>query len=138
MEENKYFIVSIEKDQDGSYIAYNIDDSDFTLLGRGDSVAEAKNDFFNSVLEIKMSFEKRGKVIPEVLMNDPKFQFDLSSLFEYYSMINVSAFARYVGINDALMRQYKKGGTYISDTQLEKIEKGIHKLGKEFANLSII
>ncbi len=45
--EKKSFIVSIEKDVDGSYIAYNIDDSDFTLLGRGATVTEAKNDFSN-------------------------------------------------------------------------------------------
>ncbi len=52
-------------------------------------------------------------------------------------MINVSAFARYIGINDALMRQYKKGGTYVSEAQLKKIEKGINQLGNEFASLSI-
>ncbi len=132
------FIVSIEKDTDGSYIAYNIDDSDFALLGRGKTVAEAKEDFFNSVAEIKASFENTGRTIPAVLTEQPHFQFDISSLFEYYSMINVSAFARYIGINDALMRQYKQGGTYVSEAQLKKIEKGINKLGSEFASLSII
>ncbi len=136
--EKKCFIVSIEKDSDGSYIAYNIDDNGFTLLGRGASVAEAKQDFFISVEEIKASFETTGRQTPEVLTELPHFQFDISSLFEYYSMINVSAFARYIGINDALMRQYKKGGTYISETQLKKIESGIHQLGQELAQLSIV
>ncbi len=132
-----FFTVSIEKDADGSYIAYNIDDNDFTLLGRGKSVAEAKEDFFNSVAEIKESFETAGRAIPEVLLEIPHFQFDISSLFEYYSMINVSAFARYVGINESLMRQYRKGGTYVSENQLKKIEEGINQLGNEFASLSI-
>ncbi len=136
--EKSHFIVSIEKDTDGSYIAYNIDDNGFTLLGRGTSVAEAKDDFFNSAEEIRKSFENTGRSIPDVLTESPHFQFDISSLFEYYSMINVSAFARYIGINDALMRQYKKGGTYVSEAQLKKIETGINKLGEEFANLSII
>ncbi len=136
--ETRQFTVSIEKDTDGSYIAYNIDDSDFTLLGRGASVAEAKEDFFNSVAEIKASFETTGRTVPSVLTEQPHFQFDISSLFEYYSMINVSAFARYVGINDALMRQYKQGGTYVSEAQLKKIEKGINRLGTELSSLSII
>ncbi len=136
--EKMFFTVSIEKDSDGSYIAYNIDDSGFTLLGRGESVAQAKEDFFNSIAEIKESFESTGRTIPEVLLETPHFQFDISSLFEYYSMINVSAFARYIGINESLMRQYKKGGTYVSETQLKKIEEGINQLGNEFANLSII
>ncbi len=136
--ERKHFTVSVEKDTDGSYIAYNIDDNGFILLGRGATVAEAKEDFFNSVAEIKASFETTGRNIPEVLTELPHFQFDISSLFEYYSMINVSAFARYIGINDALMRQYRQGGTYVSEAQLKKIEKGINRLGTELASLSII
>ncbi len=52
-------------------------------------------------------------------------------------MFNVSALGRYLGINPGLMRQYKKGDIYISDTQLEKIEAGIHRLGSELAALSI-
>ena len=134
----KHFIVSIEKDTDGSYIAYNVDDSDFTLLGRGDSVAEARADFNNSIQEIQSSFQDRGIAVPEELTAVPEFKFDLSSLFEYYSMINVSAFARYLGINPALMRQYKKGDVYVSEKQLKKIEEGIHTLGKELASLSIV
>ena len=134
----KHFIVSIEKDTDGSYIAYNVDDSDFTLLGRGASVAEAKADFNNSIKEIQSSFQDRGIAVPEELTAVPEFKFDLSSLFEYYSMINVSAFARYLGINPALMRQYKKGDVYVSEKQLKKIEDGIHTLGKELASLSIV
>jgi hypothetical protein len=134
----KHFIVSIEKDTDGSYIAYNVDDSDFTLLGRGASVAEARADFNNSIKEIQSSFQDRGIAVPEELTAVPEFKFDLSSLFEYYSMINVSAFARYLGINPALMRQYKKGDVYVSEKQLKKIEDGIHTLGKELASLSIV
>lgn len=65
-------------------------------------------------------------------------KFDVSSLFEYYSVLNVSAFARYLGINDALLRQYKKGGTYISEAQLKRIEDGIHALGNEFTRLRLV
>lgn len=138
MAEKKHFVVSIEKDNDGTYIAYNIDDSGFTLLGRGNTVAEAKNDFFNSVHEAVSVCTETGSMVPDILSVVPEFRFDLSSLFEYYSMINVSAFARYVGINDALMRQYKRGETYVSDAQLKKIENAIHRLGNEFSNLSIV
>ena len=138
MEKKKHFIVSVEKDKDGSYIAYNIDDNGYTLLGRGNTVAEARKDFADSVMEVAESEMERTGVVSEILTTAPEYKFDLSSLFEYYSMINVSAFARFVGINDALMRQYKKGNTYVSDVQLKKIENGIHKLGNELANLSIV
>lgn len=130
--------VTIEKDSDGSYIAYNTDDCKYVLLGRGNSVKDAKSDFMDSVAEIKASEAEQGIEGSSYLNSDIEFSFDLSSLFEYYSMINVSALARYLGINPALMRAYKKGDTYVSDKQLKKIEDGIRHLGNDLASLSIV
>lgn len=130
--------VTIEKQQDGTYMAYNTEESDFSLIGTGDTVSEAKTDFFNSIEEVKQSMTDNDIEIPAILTQKPVFKFDLASLFEYYSMLNVSAFARFIGINDALMRQYKKGNTYISDAQLQKIESGIHSLGREFTSLKLV
>ena len=42
---DNFFIVTIEKDKDGTYIAYNVDESPYTLIGRGATVKEAKADF---------------------------------------------------------------------------------------------
>lgn len=126
------FIVTIEKDKDGTFIAYNVDESPYTLIGRGATVKEAKADFANSMQEVKESEEKREGAAA------PVFRFDLPSLFEYYSMLNVSAFARYLGINETLMRQYKKGNTYISDVQLQKIEDGLHRLGADLLELRLV
>lgn len=138
MEQQKKFVVSVEKDSDGTYVAYNMDFSDYTLLGRGNTVAEAKADFCNSMEEVAGLIRSEGREIPEEFVAPPVFKFDLSSLFEYYSMINVSAFARYVGINAALMRQYRQGNTYVSDRQLKKIEDAIHRLGSELSSLTLI
>ena len=135
---DKFFIVTIEKEKDGTYIAYNVDESPYTLIGRGATVKEAKADFANSMQEIKESEEERGGAAAPILSAAPAFRFDLSSLFEYYSMLNVSAFARYLGINETLMRQYKKGNTYISDVQLQKIEYGLHRLGADFLGLRLV
>lgn len=129
--------VTIEKQSDGTYIAYETGENQSTLIGTGSSVSEAKSDFFNSVQEVIEMFEEMGDQVPEYLMEEPEFKFDLASLFEYYSILNVSAFARFVGINDALMRQYKKGNTYISESQLSKIEQGINTIGRELASLRL-
>ena len=131
-------IVNIEKQNDGTYIAYNKSGDDVALIGTGNTVSEAKDDFFNSVQETIEACQDNGIKIPAPLQEEVTFKFDLSSLFEYYSVLNVSAFARYLGINDTLMRQYKKGNTYISDSQLRKIENGIHALGQEFSNLRLV
>ena len=50
----------------------------------------------------------------------------------------MSAFAKSIGLNDSLLRHYKKGGVYISDAQLAKIEDGIHKLGQELSALRLL
>lgn len=132
------FIVTIEKDSDGTFIAYNTDESPYTLIGRGGTVKDAKADFMHSMQEVKASEEEREGAAAPILSASPVFKFDLSSLFEYYSMLNVSAFARYLGINETLMRQYKKGNTYISDLQLQKIEDGLHRLGADFLGLRLV
>ena len=130
--------VQIEKQDDGSYIAYNTTGNMLQLICTGETVAEAKSDFMNSMQEMIESCKEDGEAIPTALTEEPEFFFDVSSLFEYYSVINVSAFAKLVGINDSLLRQYKRGGTYISDAQLGKIEAGIHQLGKEFSSLRLV
>ncbi len=130
--------VRIEKQSNGTYIAYNTTGDHVTLLGTGDTVSEAKKDFRDSYEGVKESYESRGDFMPVELTEEISFHFDISSLFEYYSMINVSALARYLGINPSLMRQYKKGDTYISDSQLEKIEEGIHRLGTELQALKLV
>lgn len=130
--------VQIEKQSDGTYIAYNTTGDMVQLVGTGETVAEAKDDFMNSVEEIIESYKEDGMPVPAELEEAHEFFFDVSSLFEYYSVINVSAFAKMVGINDSLLRQYKRGGTYISDAQLGKIESGIHQLGKELSSLRLV
>lgn len=130
--------VSIEKQSDGTYIAYNTSGEKVQLIGTGDTVKEAKEDFFNTLEETKQSYVDLGDEMPACLSESIDFNFDLSSLFEYYSIFNVSALGRYLGINDSLMRQYRKGDTPISDKQLEKIEAGIHRLGVELAALRLV
>ena len=130
--------VQIEKQSDGTYIAYNTTGDMVQFIGTGDTVAEAKTDFMNSIEEIIESYKEDAQPVPVELTEQPEFYFDVSSLFEYYSVINVSAFAKMVGINDSLLRQYKRGGTYISDAQLGKIEAGIHQLGQELSSLRLV
>ena len=130
--------VKIEKQNDGTYLAYNNDNDMFVLVGTGETVSEAKMDFFNSIDEIKETFTGNSERVPDYLMGTPVFYFDLASLFEYFNIINVSAFSRYVGINDSLMRQYRKGDTYISEAQLSRIEEGVHKIGAELSSLKLV
>lgn len=126
--------VIIEKDKNGRYIAYNVDVKGMVAIGSGDTVKEAKEDFENSLEELAEDMSVAQK---ELLISKPEYKFDLSSLFEYYSVLNISALGKFLGINSSLLRQYKRGDTYISEKQLKKIEEGIHVLGKELYELSL-
>ena len=67
-------IVSIEKQSDGSYIAYNTTGDKVRIIGTGDTVNEAKEDFFNSLDEVKNSYIEIGDVMPECLAEEIEFQ----------------------------------------------------------------
>ena len=51
MEETKRFTVTIEKDTDGTYVAYNINGDGYVISGRGASVEEARRAFLNTMRE---------------------------------------------------------------------------------------
>ena len=75
--------VRVEKNPDGTYIAYNVDGESICLIGSGDSVNDAKTDFCNSVKETTEAFMEKNVNLPHYLYSDVDFYFDLSSLFEY-------------------------------------------------------
>ena len=119
----------IELGEDGSYGIFTPDLKN-TIIGNGDSVTEAKADFEEGIKEMKASFLERGLPLPDELVDlEFVFKYDIPSFFNYYSMLNASGFARFIGMNPTLLLQYKLGRAYISEKQMKRIENGIHKLG---------
>ena len=50
-----------------------------TIIGEGNTVAEAKADFLNSVNELMLYYKETGKQIPEELIDiEFEFKFDMS------------------------------------------------------------
>ena len=136
MNKNSY-LVSVEKQEDGTYIAYNKECTS-TAIGSGITAQEAIEDFKNTLNELRdMSIEK-GRKVPDVCLKEPVFKFDVSSLLEYYTVLNATAFAKRIGLNPTLLRQYKRGGTYISTNQLKRIEDGLHVLANELASVRLV
>jgi len=127
----------IEKGKDGTYGVFT-PDIDHTIIGSGATASEAKADFENSVKEMLASYIDIGRPIPKELQGIAfVYKYDLASLFNYYNWINVTQFAKIAGINSGLMRQYKTGGTYISETQTRKIESALHQLGDELTAVKL-
>lgn len=127
----------IEKNSQGKYSIYT-PNIETTIVGEGDSVCSAKEDFDRSVKEMVASYVDAGDELPmelEDLTFD--YRYDVASVFNYFDFINVSKFAKWAGINPGLMRQYKTKSTYISENQANKIEAALRKVGKELASVSL-
>ena len=135
---SKKAVIIIEKGLDGGYSVFPSDDIKSVIIGDGATVEEAKADFLNSFEEVVRFLQEDGLPVPEDMQDVVfEFRYDLSSLFNYYSLFNVTQLAKRLGINPSLMRQYKSGKAYISDKQISKIEEGIHRLGQELISLKI-
>jgi len=127
----------IEKGKDGKFGIFtpNINS---TIIGEGNTVEEAKADFENSLKEIIEAYKEHGDALPKELENiEFIYKYDIASMFNYYDWINVSRFAKKAGINASLMRQYKKGNTYVSANQIGKIENALHVMGNELSAIKL-
>ena len=131
-------VALIEKGSDVSFGVFT-PDLESTIIGNGSSVSEAKADFENTFKEILEACSESNEPLPSELQNiEFEYRYDVASLFDYFDYINVSKFARRAGLNASLLRQYKVGGTYISENQVQKIETALHNCGKELLSLNLI
>lgn len=127
----------IERGADGLYSIYTPTLKN-NIIGEGATVAEAKQDFLIGYQEIIDTYKEEGKRLPRELNNiEFVYQYDLAAFYQAHPYLNVSKIAQFIGINDTLMRQYKRG-QYISETQILRIQKGIRAIGKELANTTLV
>jgi len=131
-------IALIEKGKDGRYGIFT-PDLESTVIGSGTTVAEAMVDFERSLSEIRSAFAEAREPLPKELQDvEFEYRYDIASVFDFFDFINVTRFAAKAGINASLLRQYKKGGTYISENQARKIETALHRCGEELMSLSLL
>ena len=129
-------IALIEKGKDGMYTIFTPKINSF-IIGIGNTVEEAKADFENSVKEVNESYIDNNEELPKELQNIAfEYKYDIASFFNYFDWINVTKFAKKAKMNGSLMRRYR-GGEYISQKQVAKIEKTLNELGKEIAGIKL-
>lgn len=133
----KKVIAIIEKGDDGSYGIYAPKLKNF-IVGDGDTVAEAREDFLIGYQEMIDSYVNSGKPIPDELQNIVfVYQYDISAFYNAHPYLNVSKLAKHIHVNTSLMRQYKCG-QYISEKQVLRIQEGIRAIGRELAGITLI
>ena len=89
------------------------------------------------VESLNLYFEEAG-VKKVVTSNDLLFEVDLTSVFEVFPVINVKALSGRLGMNYTLISQYATGKKKPSAKQAEKIMEGIHEIGRELSELTLI
>jgi predicted RNase H-like HicB family nuclease len=131
--ETKKLTVVVEKTVTGfSAYAKEIDG----LATVGSSLSELKENF-NEVLQYHVEYlNEQGEALTKENFTI-NYVVDLEQIFEYFSVINKSAFAeRYAEINQSLFRQYTKGLAPLSGEKMAQISKGLHKLADEISDLT--
>lgn len=129
-------LVIIERDKAG-YSAYT-NDLSIILHGSGASVQEAKEEMLAGYKDLLDYYADSGEPVPEELKELTfEYKYDISAMFNVFDFLNASKFAVRVGISPSLMRQYKRGDTYISQKQAKKIEAGLHRIGQEFISFTL-
>ena len=127
--------VVIEKNKTGLFSAFVENDlPDFALNGQGYTVEEAKNELICAYNEIKELLAEEGKNASDL---EFEYRYDIPSLFSEFNMINISGFAKSIGINPSLMRRYACGETFASENQLKRIETGVRTLGQKLSTAII-
>ncbi|MDR0989188.1 MAG: type II toxin-antitoxin system HicB family antitoxin [Prevotellaceae bacterium] len=118
----KTIIAVIEKASDGGYAIYSDDVQG--AFSSGLTEQEAKKEFCE-VLEGQAEYykEKNG-VYPDwyTAGYSVEYRYDMSAFFMTFSFINVSEFAKSIGINPSLMRKYKSGLVAASEKQKNLIQ----------------
>lgn len=99
----------------------------YGLTGFGTSARDAIKDLYVSVQEFKDMSHEEGKEFPDV---EFEFRFDIGAFFDYYPL-DVTAVARYIGMNASVLRQYVTSLREPKQAQIDKIRNGIEALAKE-------
>ncbi len=122
----------IERANAGNYCIYTLEEFDgFGLFGYGDTVEEAKQDFFDAYEEFK---EDMPDKVPEI---EVTFKYDVSSFLQSISKSMGLAGLQYVtGINRKQLSHYLTGHRKPSAATVQKIEEGIHRYAKDLLSVT--
>ncbi len=125
----KTIISIIEKAEDGGYSIYAKNEN-VPVTGAGLTEDEAKKDY-EEVLKEQAEYYKeiKGKY-PEWYTNEYKidYRYDVSGFFLSFPFINATEFAKSIGINPSLKRQYKNGLSAAGNKQKDLIQKKFNEI----------
>ena len=100
----------------------------FGLAGYGSTAREAMDDIKVAAQESREMAAETGQDFPDEIEFD--FRLDVGSFFDYYPL-DVTATARYIGINPSILRQYVSAIRIPQKKQIDKINAGLERLAHD-------
>ena len=125
----------IEANNTGYYTIYT--QEDYPIFGYGESLEEAKADYEETLQEQADFYEQHAATPAPWRGASVTYRYALSALFAAFPFLNASALARTMGINDSLMRRYKKGLAHASEKQVALIQGHLQQLAAELAAVQL-
>ncbi len=124
----------IERANTGNYNIYTLEEFDgFGLFSYGDTVQEAKEDFFDAYKEFK---EEMPEKVPEI---EVTFKYDVSSFLHSFSKsLGLSGLQQITGINRKQLSHYLNGHSKPSKATVRKIESGLHRFIADLQDVSFV
>lgn len=100
------------------------------LAGYGATAREAMEDMKEAVGEFREMAQEKQEDFPEV---EFEYRFDIGAFFDYYPL-DITAAAKYIGINASVLRQYATALRMPKQTQIDKIREGLARLSKDLGS----
>ena len=130
---------TIERAADGTFGIYLKEElpSNVVIYGAGETEDEAKA-FLLDALALAADDYREEHAAPAPWEGATlAYRYDITAFFQAFPFINISEFARSVGINASLMRRYKMGVTRPSAAQLQGIQEALDRLAQKLAMVNV-
>jgi len=127
----------IERANDGTFCVYCVNEM---FSGMGEDVESAKLNMIEQMKFFKETSAEDKHDYPKFLDGDFEivYKFNTESLLEYYSgILSLSGLEKITGIHQKQLWSYLHGRTKPRKAQIAKIEKGLHRFGKELISISL-
>lgn len=127
----------IERSSEGIYSIYMDNDTlSYGVSGQGDTVEQARNDFFAAYEEMKEYYKDENKKFEEV---EFIFETDTASFLQYYSKIlSLAGLERITDISQGQLSHYLNGVKKPRPSTVATIEKKLHNFAKELSQVKFV
>ena len=117
-------VIETGSDHTISIYSHGADDLSYGVIGTGNTIAEAKEDFFSAYQEVKECFLERGEEFEDA---EFEFRYDIPSFLQEFAFaFTLAGLERITGINQKQLGHYVSGYRKPSAKTIRKMEDGIH------------